>query len=113
MGYVPHTVAVFGMLVDKDIAGVIAAVRPRIDRWFVATLPGPRGARAAELGALLAHAGVAPGAIRTFDDVGAGLAAARDEVGEADRIVVFGSFLTVAAALAAARTGPAHAAPHG
>ena len=44
----------------------------------------------------------APSAIRTFDDVASGFAAARDEAGEADRIIVFGSFLTVAAALATA-----------
>jgi dihydrofolate synthase/folylpolyglutamate synthase len=101
------------MLADKDIGGVIAAIRPRIDRWFVATLPGPRGASAADVGARLARAGVAPGAIRTFGDVCAGLAAARNEVREADRIVVFGSFLTVAAALAAAKPGIDLAAPNG
>ena len=36
--------AVVGMLADKDIDGVIAALRARIDRWHVASLPGPRGA---------------------------------------------------------------------
>jgi len=113
MGYFPETVAVFGMLADKDIGGVIAAIRPRIDRWFVATLPGPRGASAADVSARLARAGVAPDAIRTFGDVCAGLAAARNEVREADRIVVFGSFLTVAAALAAAKPGIDLAAPNG
>ena len=44
MGFHPQTTAVFGMLADKDIDGVIAAVGSRIDRWYVATLPGPRGA---------------------------------------------------------------------
>jgi dihydrofolate synthase/folylpolyglutamate synthase len=39
--------------------------------------------------------------VRTFDDVASAYRAARDEAYEADRIVVFGSFLTVAAALAA------------
>jgi folylpolyglutamate synthase/dihydropteroate synthase len=37
-----------------------------------------------------------------FDDVETAFAAAREAVAEADRIIVFGSFLTVAAALAAA-----------
>jgi dihydrofolate synthase/folylpolyglutamate synthase len=46
MGYFPETIAVFGMLADKDIAGVIAALAARVDRWFVATVPGPRGASA-------------------------------------------------------------------
>jgi dihydrofolate synthase/folylpolyglutamate synthase len=103
MGYFTETVAVFGMLADKDIAGVIAAVKLRIDRWFVATLPGPRGASAAGVHAKLVVAGVAPRSIRMFDDVASAFAAAREDAGEADRIVVFGSFLTVAAALAAAK----------
>jgi dihydrofolate synthase/folylpolyglutamate synthase len=103
MGRFARTIAVFGILADKDVAGVIAAMKARIDRWFVASLQGPRGADAAEVRQELAAAGVAAGAIRTFDDVAAAFAAARDEAGEADRIIVFGSFLTVAAALAAAK----------
>jgi hypothetical protein len=31
------------MLADKDIDGVIDAMRARIDTWYVASLPGPRG----------------------------------------------------------------------
>jgi hypothetical protein len=30
------------MLADKDIDGVVRAVAPRIDTWFIAPLPGPR-----------------------------------------------------------------------
>ncbi len=43
-GFAPETIAVFGMLRDKDIAGVVRAMAPRITRWHLATLPGPRGA---------------------------------------------------------------------
>jgi dihydrofolate synthase/folylpolyglutamate synthase len=113
MGYFAETVAVFGVLADKDVGGVIAAVKSRIDRWFVATLPGPRGASAAGVHAELMRAGVAPHAIRMFDDVASAFAAARAEVGEADRIIVFGSFLTVAASLAAAKPGTGRALRNG
>jgi dihydrofolate synthase/folylpolyglutamate synthase len=113
MGFYPQTIAVFGMLADKDVHGVIDAVRARIDRWFVATLPGPRGAAATAIRARLEEAGVARSAIRTFDGIDAGFAAAREEAGEADRIVVFGSFLTVAAALAATTTGTGRTPHHG
>jgi dihydrofolate synthase/folylpolyglutamate synthase len=108
MGYFPETLAVFGMLADKDVRGVIDAVAGRIDRWFVATLPGPRGATADAIRAELVRAGIAAHAIRTFADIGSAFAAAREQAGEADRIIAFGSFLTVAAALAAAKpvTGP-------
>jgi dihydrofolate synthase/folylpolyglutamate synthase len=101
MGYHPETIAVCGMLADKDIAGVTAVMRPRIDRWFVGTLPGPRGASAQRLRDVLLAAGVDASCVRMFADVAGALAAARAVAGEADRIVVFGSFLTVAAAMAA------------
>jgi dihydrofolate synthase/folylpolyglutamate synthase len=113
MGYFPETIAVFGVLADKDVGGVIAAVKARADRWFVATLPGPRGASAGAVRAALVDAGVAAGAIRVFDDIGLAFVAARDAVSEADRIVVFGSFLTVAAALAAVNSGIGRAPRNG
>ncbi len=103
MGYHPRTHAVFGMLADKDIDGVIAAVRDRIDRWFVAPLPGPRGASAETLAAALARAGVPAAQVRAGPDIASAWRSACDAAGEADRIVAFGSFLTVAAALAADR----------
>jgi len=44
MGFFPRTHAVFGMLRDKDVAGVIARLGARIDRWHVGPTPGARGA---------------------------------------------------------------------
>jgi dihydrofolate synthase/folylpolyglutamate synthase len=78
-------------------------MKERIDHWHVASLPGPRGASAASVATILADAGVAANAVRVFDDVASALAAARSAASEADRIIVFGSFLTVAAALAVVR----------
>jgi dihydrofolate synthase/folylpolyglutamate synthase len=96
-GYAPETIAVFGMLKDKDIAGVVRAVAPRITRWHLATLPGPRGAEARFLSSvLLAMKIQAP--IAEHDSVAGALAAAKKEAAENDKIVVFGSFLTVAGA---------------
>jgi dihydrofolate synthase/folylpolyglutamate synthase len=100
MGFHPQTLAVFGIMADKDVDAVIAALKPRVDQWLVATLPPPRGATAMLLRERLEQAGIAPDAIRTFDDAGAAYRAAREIAAEADRIIVFGSFLTVAAALA-------------
>jgi dihydrofolate synthase/folylpolyglutamate synthase len=111
MGYFPETRAVFGMLADKDVGGVIAAVRPRVDRWHVATLPGPRGATGERLRDALLAAGVPPDAIRVHADVPDAIAAARGAAAEADRIVVFGSFLTVAAALPAPAGGSVRRGP--
>lgn len=98
MGFHPETIAVCAMLGDKDMAGVANALVPRIDRWYVAGLPGARGGGPEVLRQALEGAGVAPAAIRTFDSVADAFRAAREQAGEADRIVVFGSFHTVAAA---------------
>ena len=101
MGFHPRTLAVFGMLADKDIDGVVDAMRGRVDRWFVASLPGPRGTSAQDLARRLRGCGIEEQAIVACDDVAEALARAQAEAGDADRIVAFGSFLTVAAALAA------------
>ena len=105
MGYFPSTTAVFGMLADKDVRGVIDAVKARIERWFVAPLPGPRGGGVDSVRAAFESAGIPLSALRMFDDIDSAFAAACGEADDADRIVVFGSFLTVAAALAAATSG--------
>ncbi|HTS23080.1 MAG TPA: bifunctional tetrahydrofolate synthase/dihydrofolate synthase [Casimicrobiaceae bacterium] len=104
MGFHPRTLAVFGIMSDKDVDAVIAAVAKRVDLWLVATLPPPRGAAASFLAERLSSAGVAAEAIRAFDSAGEAFAAAQEIADEADRIIVFGSFLTVAAALASVRT---------
>lgn len=94
------TYAVFAMLKDKDMAGVARALDAQIDTWLVAGIDAPRGATAAELAQALQNAGVR-GAIQTFDSVAATLRHACEAAGENDRIMAFGSFYTVAEAMAA------------
>jgi dihydrofolate synthase/folylpolyglutamate synthase len=101
LGPSPCTSAVFGMLRDKDIAGVAGLLAQHIDRWFVCTLPPPRGARASELARVLRNAGVAAEAVREFENPAAAYAAASSGAAENDRIVAFGSFHTVADVIAA------------
>ncbi|MBI1886920.1 MAG: bifunctional tetrahydrofolate synthase/dihydrofolate synthase [Nitrosomonadales bacterium] len=96
----PHTFAVFAMLRDKDMAGVAAALDPHIDTWLVAGIAAPRGATAEELAQALQQRGVR-GAIQTYSDVTEALRYACNVAGENDRIAAFGSFYTVAEAMAA------------
>ena len=111
-GFSPETIAVFAMLRDKDIAGVIRAVAARITRWHVASLPGPRGARAAQLTAQLRVAGVsAP--VSEHESPDEAFAAARNEAGENDKILIFGSFLTVGKVMARLETERSGEASHG
>ena len=108
MGFHPYTYAVFGMLSDKDIAAVVKHMAPRIDHWFCAGLPGARALSAEQLAAKV-KAGIAgnqtPGeseaAVSEFPSVAEALAAAHKLSKPDDRIIVFGSFLTVAGALQA------------
>lgn len=94
-GFAPETIAVCGMLRDKDIGGVLREIAPRITRWHLASLPGARGASAEELEAKLG------GGIRQkFASPQAAFAAARERAAESDKIVVFGSFLTVGEVMA-------------
>jgi dihydrofolate synthase / folylpolyglutamate synthase len=91
-----RTLALFAMLGDKDIDGVAAGLGPEIDEWFVAGLPGPRGTDAQRIARALAGAGVP---VTQFGTVAAAYQQALRNAGQNDRIVVFGSFLTVAAVL--------------
>ena len=93
-----HTIAVFSALRDKDIAGVAAAVKERITHWHVASAEGPRGATAPELAAALSSAGVTE-PVEQHADVAAAWRAACKAAAKNDKIIAFGSFLTVAAVL--------------
>lgn len=109
MGFARTTWAVFGMMADKDITGVVAALRARVDRWLPCDLPGSRAASAADLAAIIAKVGAGGTALERIDTGGtppvcfatpaAALAFAQENAGADDRILVFGSFLTVADAM--------------
>ena len=89
------TFAVFAMLKDKDMAGVVRALRAQVDVWLVAGIAVPRGATAAELARVLDEEGVT-GTVKTFATVTDALRHACNEAAENDRIAAFGSFYTVA-----------------
>jgi dihydrofolate synthase/folylpolyglutamate synthase len=94
-----RTVAVFAMLKDKDIAGVARVLAPQVSEWIVAPLGGPRGSDAASLERALRKGGVsAP--VEQSESPAQAFARARERAGPNDRIVVVGSFYTVADVLA-------------
>jgi dihydrofolate synthase/folylpolyglutamate synthase len=91
-----RTIAVCGILGDKDIRGIVAAVGGMIDAWIPVTLAGPRAVSAGQIAAQLPpHATVL---LEAADVVGA-CQAARAAALPQDRVLVFGSFLTVGPAL--------------
>lgn len=94
------TSAVFAMLADKDIKGVINAIKHEIDVWYVAGIDHARAALASDL-AVMIHEVAADAVVKIFDtpaDAYQQICIDREsciDVNENDKIVVFGSFYTV------------------
>jgi dihydrofolate synthase/folylpolyglutamate synthase len=91
-----RTLAICGILGDKDIGGITAQLAGEVDAWILASLQGARAVstqRIAEAlpphAAVLAHAG----------DVAEACRVARAAARPGERVLVFGSFLTVGPAL--------------
>jgi dihydrofolate synthase/folylpolyglutamate synthase len=91
-----RTLAVVGILGDKDAQAIARALAPALDQWFLCTLEGPRGVSAAELARRLAPAVPAP---VLADSVRDACEAARAAARAGDRVVVCGSVHTVGPAL--------------
>ena len=91
--------AVFSILADKDIDGVLDIVKDQFDEWHIAPLDVPRGMTAEALVRKLSEHGIEN--VKVFENMEKAYRAALEKAGENDRIVVFGSFHTVAAVMAA------------
>ncbi|MDZ7663259.1 bifunctional tetrahydrofolate synthase/dihydrofolate synthase [Thiohalophilus sp.] len=91
--------AIVGMMADKDLRGALTPLLPLIDGWFPVNLSAvPRAASADRLAGLLNELGA--GTVVPCTDLPQALQQARAAARHGDRIVVFGSFYTVAQALA-------------
>lgn len=96
---VGRTLGVCGMLANKDAQAAGALMKDRVDHWFVGPLEGSRGRSAESLRDDLAAGGVAAESIGRYADIAQALHAALKHAESNDRILVFGSFYTVEAAL--------------
>jgi len=85
-----RTVAVFGMLKDKDPGGIVRAMDGAVDAWHLATIRDERGQDAAELAPLMK--GLVRSPVTCHDSAVEAYEQALREADEDDRIVVFGSF---------------------
>ena len=92
-----RTLAVCGILADKDAAGVVAELRASVDAWWCVPTDGERGRSAESLAQTIALATAAP--VATATSIAAGCAAAASNANRQDRIVVFGSFHVVGPAM--------------
>lgn len=92
-----QTYAVAGMLSDKDRLGTVKPLLEQIDAWHIAGLPVPRGDQADIFAEELRFAEVS--SIQVYSNILEAYAGALAKTNPADRIIVFGSFYTVAEVL--------------
>ncbi|MGY0558450.1 MULTISPECIES: bifunctional tetrahydrofolate synthase/dihydrofolate synthase [unclassified Lysobacter] len=95
------THAVYAALADKDVIAVVGALAEVIDHWHLAGLveQAPRGIAVEDFAARLVGTEAASGSRHA--SVPDAISAARNQARAGDRILIFGSFHTAAAALAA------------
>lgn len=91
-----QTHAVVGILKDKDISGMLEILRETITHWHVAPLNTPRSAKVEELVHVLKIMAITP---RTYSSVPEAYHYAYSHAQSGDRVVVLGSFYTVAEVL--------------
>ena len=92
-------IALCGMLRDKDHHAIYRHLALEIDQWILAGLGGPRGTDVQTLAAHAREAGIAAEKLLSCDDIPAAYHHARTLARPEDTVVVFGSFVTVAAVL--------------
>ena len=93
-----RTLVVIGMMRDKDIHAALQHLQGQVAAWFTATLATPRSADAAEV-AVMIRQSAGNAKVQACEDVATACDAAKAAARDGDRIVVCGSFYTVAAAL--------------
>lgn len=96
------THAIYAALADKDVLGVVEAVATQVDHWSLAGLDGARGQSAQALQVRLQGSAAAQAVCH--GDVAGALGAVLAQAAPGDRVLVFGSFHTVADALNALRS---------
>lgn len=93
---VGRRLAVFGLLADKDLPGVIGCLQAAVQHWAVAPLDSPRARPVEDLQAALENLG-AP--VTSYSSVAAALEGQCAQADADDEILLFGSFYCVAEAL--------------
>ncbi|NBB11675.1 bifunctional tetrahydrofolate synthase/dihydrofolate synthase [Pseudomonas sp. SLFW] len=88
--------AVFGLLNDKDVDGVLSELTACFESWAVAPLPTPRSRSAQEIAEALQNLGAV---VTSYPSVAQALEAQCAHATADDEIVLFGSFYCVAEAL--------------
>lgn len=90
-----RTIAVAGLLRDKQAAGVFDVLWPQVDEWHLAPTEGARGQSAELLKGLAPD----PERVRSHGSIDAALMEADDRAEAGDRVLIFGSFQLIGHAM--------------
>ena len=96
-GFSGRTIAIVGMLDDKDVESVVRHIDGRVDEWIAVTADSPRAIDAAVLGERISAA--ASGRCQVADSLYSAMQTAEALAGDSDRVLVTGSFYLVGPAL--------------
>jgi len=92
------TIALFSVMSDKDIEGILEPCSGHFDAWFLAEQPdNPRAAASSDLAEMLRSKGHQM--ISTSKNIHQAFRRAQSIMADGDTLVVFGSFFTVAAVM--------------
>lgn len=91
------THAIFSMLGDKDIAGVVALLVKYVQHWHICEVESARAAGLASLHGALSLAGA--GSITAYDDAAAAWQGVMAQAQPGERVIIFGSFYLVSAVM--------------
>lgn len=86
--------ALFAMMKDKDIPGVLAMMRDRVAEWYLAPLKNPRAANEELLNAYFQQQDITH-VNKGYADFSAAFDAVRRQAGPGELILIFGSFFLV------------------
>ena len=92
-----ETIAIVGVLEDKDVDGVITPLLGQVDRWIAMTADSHRAIAANELARRISN--LSGRACLVAENTAAAIKLARRTASENDRILVTGSFSTVSPVL--------------
>jgi dihydrofolate synthase/folylpolyglutamate synthase len=100
-----RTIAVVGILGDKDSAAISRLLKPWVDHWILCTIHEPRGLPAEDLAKRMNLSGTAPNdapgvaPVQLVASAEEGFAAAKALAAPGDRVIVCGGFNIVGAAM--------------
>ena len=89
-----NTVAVIGVLKDKDVYSLIKPMINNIDKWYCGTINSDRGMNADEIKIRMPST-INQENIETFDSIDKACSKAMLSLGKNDRLIVYGSFYTI------------------